>query len=83
MNAERPEFSDLMLDAHRALQALEGATDRDDSTRTAKAVREGRRVCERLLDYRGAVRMTVSDTVMLQNALDVLRARLRFFGEII
>jgi hypothetical protein len=81
MSGERSEYSELMTDAHRSVTALDGITTQDGSKTTAAAVSDGRRVYERLLDYRGSVRMTVTENAVLQSTLDLLRARLRFFGE--
>jgi hypothetical protein len=44
-------------------------------------VNDGRRVYSELLDYRENVRMSGAEASLLQMALDLLRARLRFFGE--
>jgi hypothetical protein len=81
MDGDPPHFDDLINDAHRATVALDGVTAKDSSKARVAAVSECRRVYEQMLDYRGSVRMTVAESVALQNALDQLRARLKFFGE--
>lgn len=81
MNEAQPDFASLMADAHRAAMSLDGMVSRDGSKETAKAVTEALRVYSALSGYRHTVRMTVAQTAALQNAMDVLRARLRFFGE--
>jgi hypothetical protein len=81
MRGDRSEFAELMDDAHRVVTMLDSITSRSQSKATAAAVSGGMCVYERLLDYRGTVRMTMVENAVLQGALDLLRARLRFFGE--
>jgi hypothetical protein len=61
--------------------ALDDYLRRDGSKATAQAVEKASRIYSRLREYRGVVKMTQAENVLLQNALDMLRARLRFFGE--
>jgi len=81
MDGDRPEFADLMADAHRALLALDNVTVRGGSKATATAVREGLRVYSQLIDYRQTERMSAAESSQLQNSVEFLGARLRFFGE--
>jgi hypothetical protein len=75
-------FADLMLDAQRAAVALEGIIGRSNGSRAATAaVKEGKRVCSKLVDYQRTVWMTKSEAAMLQTALDLLQGRLQFLGE--
>jgi hypothetical protein len=74
-------FCDLMVDARRVTVALGGLTHRDSSRATAAVVGEGRRMLARLLDYQRTARMTGLEAHALADALDLLRARLKFFGE--
>jgi hypothetical protein len=70
-----------MIEAHRVAVALDGVTTRDGLKAKAAALRDGRRVHSELLDYRATIKMTMTENSMLQNALELIRARLRFFGE--
>jgi hypothetical protein len=81
MDRDETQFNDLMTDARRAVVALDGVTTKDGPKALAVAVSDARRIYEQLLDYRGSVKMTVEESVILQNALDQLRERLKFFGE--
>jgi hypothetical protein len=78
---EQPTFAELMADAQRTMLALDELSGRDGSRATAAAVGAGMRVYSQLRDFRQAVRRTPMETSLLQAALDLLRARLRFFGE--
>lgn len=77
---DQAKFAELMSDAQRAAIELDGIS-RDGSKEMARVVRAGLRVYSRLLDFRQTVRMDVVQTDLLQTALDLLWARLRFFGE--
>jgi hypothetical protein len=81
MTRDRANFDDLIAAANHAVVALDGMTRRDGCRATAPEVDDGKRAYSQLLDYRGAVRMTMAENALLQDALDVLRARLKFFGE--
>jgi hypothetical protein len=81
MITDPSHFAGLMLDAQRATVALDCATNREDSGEKAAAVNEGKRVYTELLPYQRAVWMTTSQAAVLQTALDLLWARLRFFGD--
>lgn len=81
MDEAQPAFDDLMVDAQRTALSLDGKVKRDGSKETAIAVTEALRVYLALNEYRHGVRMTVAQTALLQEAMDILRARLRFFGE--
>lgn len=81
MGGDRPDLAGLMIEAHRVAVALDGVTTRDGLKAKAAALRDGSRVHSELLDYRATIKMTMTENSMLQNALDLIRARLRFFGE--
>jgi hypothetical protein len=81
MVGDRPRFDGLMVDAHRAMLALDNVTFGGASRATAAAVRDGLRVYSQLVDYRQTERMSAAESSQLQNALDLIRSRLRFFGE--
>jgi hypothetical protein len=83
MVGDRSRFDDLMVDAHRAMLALDNVTMGGASRAIADAVRDGLRVYSRLIDYRRTERMSAVESSDLRNALDLLRARVRFFGEAI
>jgi hypothetical protein len=78
---EEPSFAELMADAQRTMFTLDDLSGRDGSRATAAAVSAGMLVYSRIKDYRQMVRMTPVEMSLLQPALDMLRARLRFFGE--
>jgi predicted RNA-binding Zn ribbon-like protein len=80
-NGEERTFGELMAAASRAMRALDDLSKRDGSRASAAAVSAGMAVYSQLLEYRRTVRMTPLETSLLQSALDLLRARLRFFGE--
>jgi|HubBroStandDraft_4_1064222.scaffolds.fasta_scaffold2790879_1 hypothetical protein len=80
MTGDQPTFDDLITDAHRCIAALDEFGTRDGG-KAAAAVKNGKRMYTRLLDYRGTVRMSEEENCLLKTTLDVLRARLRFFGE--
>jgi hypothetical protein len=81
MIADPLPFAELMLDAQRAVAALESLTKWDGSRAKAAAVKDGRRVCSRLMDYQRTVWMTKGEVAALQAALDLLRVRLGSWGE--
>ena len=81
MGSNQPEFANLMADAHRAMLALDDVTKRDGAKATAAAVNNSQRIYLQLLDYQRTASMTKAEANTLQTALDILRARLRFFGE--
>lgn len=79
--SELSPFVAAMADAHRVMLVLDSHTRFDGSENTARPVDDGVRVYEQLCDYRQTVKMTLMETALLQTALDLLRARLQFFGE--
>jgi hypothetical protein len=81
MFADQPHFGKLMARARLVLFALDGRTDRDGSKDTAAAVDNGRRLYADLLDYQRTELMTEKESDALDNALDLIRSRLKFFGE--
>jgi hypothetical protein len=81
MSADQPHFGGLMARARLVLFALDGRTERDGSRDTAAAVDNGRRLYAELRDFQRSVLMTEKESDALDNALDMIRARLRFFGE--
>jgi hypothetical protein len=82
MTGGQPTFDDLIADAHLCIAALDEFAMRDGGKAAARAaVTNGKRMYTRLLDYRGTVRMSAEENCLLQTTLDLLRARLRFFGE--
>jgi hypothetical protein len=83
MKEDQSKVADLMADAHRAMFALDDFTRRDGSRAMTVAVKDGLRVYSLLIDYRQAERMSAAESSLIQNAIDVLRARLRFFGEVL
>jgi len=68
---------------HRAMLVLDNFPRRDGSRAMTVAVRDGMRVYSVLIDYRQTERMSGAEASLLQTAIDLLRARLRFFGEVI
>jgi|HubBroStandDraft_4_1064222.scaffolds.fasta_scaffold359782_2 hypothetical protein len=83
MNGERSKVVDLIADAHRVILALDDFAGRDGSLEIAIAVRNGLRVYAQLIDYRHTERMSADESSLLQSAIDLLRARLRFLGEVV
>jgi hypothetical protein len=81
MGGDQPEFNDLMIEAQRAGNALEDATINGSFASVLKIVIQGKLVCTRLLEYQRTTRMTKAEASTLQTALDLLRSRLKFFGE--
>jgi hypothetical protein len=81
MDRDQPHFNNLLSDAHRATVALDGATRRDGPEAITAAVSNGKRIHSQLLDYRRTARLTKPEFAALQHSLDLLRARLKFFGE--
>jgi hypothetical protein len=80
MGGDQPHFDDLIIDAHRATIALDVVTKKDGPRVLAAAVNNGKHVRARLLEYQRTARMTMPESAALQNALDLLHARLKFFG---
>ena len=81
MGDNQPNFVELMLTAHRAAIALDEVTERDSSKAKAPALDKGKRVYSQLLNYQQTAWMTAAENAAVQTALDLLKARLRFFGE--
>jgi len=80
MTRDDPNFDDLMVDAHRALLALDGVTKRDSAKAVTAAVNNGQQIYSQLLVYQRTAWMTKAEANALQTTVDLLRARLRFFG---
>ena len=70
-----------MIEAHRVTVAMDVATTRDDLKATAAALSHGRCVYSQFLELLATVKMTQPEAHALQNTLDLIRTRLRFFGE--
>jgi hypothetical protein len=81
MVGDRHGFDVLMVDAHRAMLTLDNVMVGGASRAIVAAVRDGLRVYSQLVDYRQTERMSAAESSQLQNALDLIRSRLRFFGE--
>jgi hypothetical protein len=81
MAGDRTTFAELMADAQRVMTALDGVMTRDSAKATSAAVRDGMRLYSLFVEFRGTVRMSQEENCLLQEKLDLLRARLRFFGE--
>jgi hypothetical protein len=81
MGGDQPHFNDLMIEAHRVTFALDGVTKQDGPKALAVAVSNGRSIHAQLLDYQRTARMTKPESATLQNAIDLLQARLKFFGQ--
>jgi hypothetical protein len=81
MAVDGTTFADLMADAQHVMTALDGVMSSDSAKATAAAVSDGMRLYSLFLDFRGSVRMSQEENWLLQGKLDMLRARLRFFGE--
>jgi hypothetical protein len=83
MKAVQSKVANLMTDAHRAVLGLDDFTQRDGSKAMSVAIRDGMNVYSLLIDYRQTERMSVAESSLVQAAIDLLRARLRFFGEVV
>jgi isocitrate/isopropylmalate dehydrogenase len=81
MDEELTKFADLIAEADRAVMMLDEFTMHDSAKAIARAVRDGKSVYAGLLEHRNTIRMTDAESAQFQEALDLLRARLRFFGE--
>jgi hypothetical protein len=81
MTGDRLTFADLIADARHVITALDTPTMQDGAKATYAAIRDGKRLYSQFLDYRGTVRMNKEENCLLQTGLELLRARLRFFGE--
>jgi hypothetical protein len=81
MTGDIYDFNDLMAEAHRVMVALDGMTRRDGPRATSGAVGQGKHVFKQLLAYRLSARMTRPEAHILDSAVDLLKARLKFFGE--
>ncbi|MGC2618368.1 MAG: hypothetical protein WA414_04950 [Acidobacteriaceae bacterium] len=75
------EFNELMMAAHRVIVALDGMTRRDGSGAASGPVGQGKHVYKQLLAYRFTDRMTRPEAHALDSAVDLLKTRLKFFGE--
>jgi hypothetical protein len=80
MGGEQPHFNGLMIEAHRATVALDGVMRKDGRAFTA-AVNNGKLIHAQLLEYQKTAWMTKPEVAAVQQALDLLEARLKFFGE--
>lgn len=81
MTKDQPTFDELLAEAHRALLALDNVTKRDSAKVTAAAVSNGQHIYSQLLDYQRFAYLTRAEASALLKSLDMLRARLFFFGE--
>jgi hypothetical protein len=81
MGENHTNFVELMMAAHGAAMALDDVTRQDSSQAKAPALDNGKRAYSQLLDYQQTASMTAIENVAVQTAMDMLRARLRFFGE--
>jgi hypothetical protein len=61
MSNDRPEFADLMIEAHRAMPALDDFTKRDGSKAMNAAVNDGQRVYSQLLNSQQTSRLTMEE----------------------
>jgi hypothetical protein len=76
-----PQFADLMAEVQRVTVILDGLTQRDGSKATAAAVSDAKGIYARLLEHQKTAWLTAAEANALQNSVDSLRARLKFFGE--
>ena len=83
MKVVQSKVAALMAEAHRAMLALDDFARRDGSSAMTFAVRQGMRVYALLIDYRQSERMSAAESSLIQNAIDLLRAKLRSLGEIV
>lgn len=74
------QLDKFLADAHWAVTALDLATSRDRFKIDGTLVDRAKNAAAMLLEYRSANCLTTAQAQTLQNALDLLRARLRFFG---
>jgi hypothetical protein len=81
MGHDQSGFNDLMIEAQCAGIALDDATTNGSFATVLKTVNQGKLVYTRLLEYQRTIRMTKAEASALQTALDLLRSRLKFFGE--
>lgn len=75
------QLDKLLASAHWAVSALDLAASRDRFKIDGALVGRAREAAALLVEYRNANRLTTAQAGALQNALDLLRARLRFFNE--
>lgn len=81
MATEFLDFAELMLEANRVTVALDAVTRRDGPRVAAAPVSYGKRVHAQLLEYQRTARLSGMEAHALQTMLDLLHARLKFFGE--
>ncbi len=70
----------LLADAHWAVTALDLAMSQGRSGIDGSLIERARETSARLLEYRKANELAAAESVPLQDAIDMLRARLRFLG---
>ena len=81
MSGESLVFKDMIFEARRVTVELDDVTQRDGHQATTAPVNRGKRVYVQLFEYRRTSRMTPQEAHALQEALDQLQARLKFFGQ--
>jgi hypothetical protein len=81
MDGDQTHFNGLLIEAHRATVALDGVAKKDGARAFAEAVNNGKRIHALLLEYQKTAWMTKPEAAAVQHALDLLEARLKFFGE--
>jgi hypothetical protein len=74
-------FSDLIADARRAVVGVDRFTKRDGAKETAAAINKARYFYGKLLEHQFTASMTQAEASALQEVVDLLKARLKFFGE--
>lgn len=74
-------FNDLIAEAQRSATALDGLSKRDAAKDKAGPIGRAKIVYGRLLEHQSVVPMTRTEATALQGMIDLIRARLHFFGE--
>jgi hypothetical protein len=78
---DRIAFQNRMHEVKRALLALDEVSNRDTLASVVKAVARGKIAYTHLQRHQNSVKMTAEEAHQLETAMDVLQARLNFFGE--
>ena len=81
MTGDTPNFDDLIFEAHGATFALDSVTRRDGPNVVAAPVNNAKRVCSHLVEYHRTAWLTQTEAHLLDDALEYLKSRLKFFGE--
>jgi hypothetical protein len=76
----RAAFRDRILDAHRAIVALESIEAGEKAVAISLVLAEGTRAHRQLVQLRDSSNLMPSDAAFLQVAVDLLQAKLKFFG---